>query len=180
MDTQRKTASAAIHERLKHPVIDADGHWIEFEPTLLDYLKQVGGPSLVARFRREDYLAGLRSWTQMTPEERGARRPTQPAWWGFPAKNSRDRATAMLPRLLYERLPEIGLDFAVMYPTLALFFATIKDPEVQTGCLPSAQSDGSRPLPWSGRPPHSSRVYPPCTRPRQLSKNSMWLSISWV
>ena len=132
MDTQPKTASAAIHERLKHPVIDADGHWIEFEPTLLDYLKQVGGPSLVARFRREDYLAGLRSWTQMTPEERGARRPTQPAWWGFPAKNSRDRATAMLPRLLYERLPEIGLDFAVMYPTLALFFATIKDPEVQT------------------------------------------------
>lgn len=132
MDTHRKTASASIHERLKHPVIDADGHWIEFEPTLLDYLKQVGGPSLVDRFRREDYLAGLRSWTQMSPEERRARRPTQPAWWGFPAKNSLDRATAMLPRLLYKRMPEIGLDFAVMYPTLALFFAAIKDPEVQT------------------------------------------------
>jgi len=131
MDTNHKTESAAIHERLKHPVIDADGHWIEFEPTLLDYLKQVGGPTLVDRFRQEDYLAGLRSWARMTPEQRDARRPTQPAWWALPAKNSLDRATAMLPRLLCERMPEIGLDFAVMYPTLALFFPAIKDPEVQ-------------------------------------------------
>ena len=95
MDTHQKTASVAIHEQLKHPVIDADGHWIEFEPTLLDYLKQVGGPTLVDRFLQEDYLAGLRSWSRMTPEERRERRPTQPAWWGFPAKNSLDRATAI-------------------------------------------------------------------------------------
>jgi predicted TIM-barrel fold metal-dependent hydrolase len=131
MDTNHNTASASIHARLTHPVIDADGHWIEFEPTLLDYLKQVGGPTMVDRFRQEDYLAGLRSWSRMTPEERRARRPTQPAWWGLPAKNSRDRATAMLPRLLYERMAEIGLDFAVVYPTLALFFPIIKDHEVQ-------------------------------------------------
>jgi predicted TIM-barrel fold metal-dependent hydrolase len=131
MDTNGKTASASIRARLTHPVIDADGHWVEFEPTLLDYLKQVGGPTMVERFRREDYLAGLRSWSRMTPEERRASRPTQPAWWGLPAKNSVDRATAMLPRLLYQRLADIGLDFAVVYPTLALFFAAIKDPEVQ-------------------------------------------------
>jgi len=109
-------------------VIDADGHWIEFEPTLLDYLKHVGGPTMVDRFLQEDYLAGLRSWSRMTPEERRARRPTQPAWWGLPAKNSRDRATAMLPRLLYERMADIGLDFAVVYPTLALFFPGDKRP----------------------------------------------------
>jgi len=131
MDTNGKTASASIRARLTHPVIDADGHWIEFEPTLLDYLKRVGGPTMVERFRREDYLAGLRSWSRMTPEERRARRPTQPAWWGLPAKNSLDRATAMLPRLLYQRMADIGLDFAVVYPTLALFFPAIKDPEVQ-------------------------------------------------
>ncbi|HEV8712034.1 MAG TPA: amidohydrolase family protein [Candidatus Binatia bacterium] len=131
MDMPHKPASASIRARLTHPVIDADGHWIEFEPTLLDYLKQVGGPTMVERFRQEDYLAGLRSWSRMTPEERRARRPTQPAWWGFPAKNSLDRATAMLPRLLYERMEDIGLDFAVVYPTLALFFPAIKDLEVQ-------------------------------------------------
>jgi hypothetical protein len=38
-------ASAQIHCRLNHPVIDADGHWIEFEPTLLGYLDSVAGPN---------------------------------------------------------------------------------------------------------------------------------------
>ncbi len=126
-----KSASAKIHDRLNHPVIDADGHWIEFEPTLLDYLDGVAGPSMVDRLRRDDYLAGLRSWSQMSQEERRARRAIQPPWWGFPARNSLDRATAMLPRLLHQRMVEIGLDFAFAYPTLALFFAAIKDHELQ-------------------------------------------------
>src|SRR5258706_4208622 len=132
MDTHHKTASASIHARLKHPVIDADGHWIEFEPTLLDYLKQVGGPTMVDRFRRNEYATSSRSWSQMTLEERRARRSMQPSWWAFPTKNSLDRATAMLPQLLYERMVDIGLDFAVVYPTLALLFSTMKDPEVRS------------------------------------------------
>jgi predicted TIM-barrel fold metal-dependent hydrolase len=123
--------SANIHRQLSHPVIDADGHWIEFEPTLLDHLDAVAGPAMVDRFRREDYLAGLQRWTRMTAEERRARRAIQPAWWGLPARNSLDRATAMLPRLLYQRMDEIGLDFSVAYPTLALFFPAINDHEVQ-------------------------------------------------
>ncbi|NOT56824.1 MAG: amidohydrolase family protein [Deltaproteobacteria bacterium] len=126
-----KTASASLHARLTHPVIDADGHWIEFEPTFLDYLKQVGGPTMIDRYRRNEYSAGLRKWSGMTPEERRARRPLQPAWWAFPTLNSLDRATAMLPRLLYERMTDLGLDFAVVYPTLALFFPAMKDHEVR-------------------------------------------------
>jgi predicted TIM-barrel fold metal-dependent hydrolase len=126
-----QTQSAMIHDRIRHPVIDSDGHWVEFEPTLLDYLDGVAGPSMVDRFRREDYLAGLRKWSRMTPEERRASRFIQPAWWGLPARNSLDRATSMLPRLLYERLGEFGLDFTIAYPSLALFFAAIKDHEVQ-------------------------------------------------
>ncbi|HKV54815.1 MAG TPA: amidohydrolase family protein [Candidatus Binataceae bacterium] len=125
-----KSPSAAIHQRLSHPVIDSDGHWVEFEPVLLEYLDGVAGPSMVDRFRREDYLAGLGSWSRMTLEERSARRPIQPAWWGLPARNALDRATSMLPKLMYERLDDIGLDFAIAYPTLALFFPTIKDHEV--------------------------------------------------
>jgi predicted TIM-barrel fold metal-dependent hydrolase len=126
-----RSQSAIIHEQLKHPVIDSDGHWIEFEPTLFDYLDGVAGPSMVDRLRREDYLAGLGKWSRMTPEERRDRRLIQPAWWGLPARNSLDRATAMLPRLLYERMSEFGLDFTIAYPTLALFFAAIKDHELQ-------------------------------------------------
>ncbi|MGH7933763.1 MAG: amidohydrolase family protein [Candidatus Binataceae bacterium] len=130
MATNHKSGSATLRARIKHPVIDSDGHWIEFEPTLLDYLDEVAGPAMVDRFRREDYLAGLGSWSRMTPEERAARRPTQPAWWGMPAKNTRDRATAMLPRMLHERMGEMGLDFTVAYPTLALFFPIMKDHDV--------------------------------------------------
>jgi predicted TIM-barrel fold metal-dependent hydrolase len=132
MEVHHKTSSASIHARLTHPVIDGDGHWIEFEPTLLDYLKQVGGPTMVDRYRRNEYSTSSRMWSQMTPEKRRARRALQPAWWAFPAKNSLDRATAMLPRLLYERMADIGLDFAVVYPTLALFFPAMKDPEVRS------------------------------------------------
>jgi predicted TIM-barrel fold metal-dependent hydrolase len=126
-----KSASAEIHDRLNHPVIDADGHWIEFEPTLLDYLDGVAGPAMVDRLRRDDYLAGLAGWSRMSLEERRSRRAIQPPWWGLPARNALDRATAMLPRLLRERMDEIGLDFAIAYPTLALFFAAIRDHELQ-------------------------------------------------
>jgi predicted TIM-barrel fold metal-dependent hydrolase len=132
MDLRHKTTSAALHARLAHPVIDGDGHWIEFEPTLLDYLKQVGGPTMVERYRRDEYSAGLQHWARMTLEERYARRALQPSWWAFPTKNSRDRATAMLPQLLYERMADIGLNFAVVYPTLALLFPAMRDPEVRS------------------------------------------------
>ena len=38
----------------------------------------------------------------------------------MPTKNTRDRATEILPRLLYERLDEFGMDFTVLYPTAGL------------------------------------------------------------
>lgn len=131
MDSHQKTTPATLRARLTHPVIDGDGHWIEFEPTLLDYLTQVGGPTMVDRYRRDEYSVGLQHWARMTLTERYARRALQPAWWAFPAKNSLDRATAMLPRLLHDRMVDIGLDFAVVYPTLALFFPAMRDPEVR-------------------------------------------------
>ena len=47
MDTAR---SAAVRVRLTHPVIDSDGHMIEFEPGFLDALKHVGGRTMLERF----------------------------------------------------------------------------------------------------------------------------------
>src|SRR6266576_224970 len=94
--------SARIRAHLNHKVIDSDGHIIEFEPGLLDYLKQLGGHKLVEHFKA--WEAGLFGWYRMSPEERRDRRATRPGWWMAPAKNTLDRATATLPRLLYERL----------------------------------------------------------------------------
>ena len=48
---------------------------------------------------------------------------------GVPAKNTLDRATALLPRLLYELLDEWGFDFTVLYPTLGLRMPFIPDSE---------------------------------------------------
>ena len=51
---------------------------------------------------------------------RKRRRRAQEAFWALPTKNTRDRATEILPRLLYERLDEFGMDFTVLYPTAGL------------------------------------------------------------
>ena len=125
-------SAESIHARLSHPVIDSDGHWIEFEPAALEYLHQVGGQRVVERYQKVANQFGNKKWAQLSGQERRERRMLQPAWWGVPTKNTRDRATAMLPRLLYERMGELGLDFSVMYPTGgALFAPFLRDEEVR-------------------------------------------------
>ena len=49
----------------------------------------------------------------------------------MPTENSLDRATASLPRLLNERMDELGIDYAVLYPTRSLVLDRIPDPEVR-------------------------------------------------
>ena len=39
--------AAEIHDGLKHPVIDGDGHWMEPIPVFLEYLREVGGAKSV-------------------------------------------------------------------------------------------------------------------------------------
>ena len=111
--------SAALRARLGHPVIDSDGHTLEFGPGVLDHLNQVGGPMLVDSFKTWR-AKGLHRWYGLSPEERRDKRATRITWWGMPTKNTRDRATAGLPKLLYERLDEFGLDYSILYPTLGL------------------------------------------------------------
>ena len=50
---------------------------------------------------------------------------------GVPTRNTLDRATAMLPKLLYQRMDELGMDFAVLYPTAALRIPFIADEETR-------------------------------------------------
>jgi predicted TIM-barrel fold metal-dependent hydrolase len=113
---------------LRHPVIDADGHLAEYVPTFLDYLRQVAGPALTERFENAMKRSG---WYAMTPEERRAKRVYRPSWWSFPARNSLDRATAMLPALLRARLDELGIDFAVVYTTMGIFLPRIENDEMR-------------------------------------------------
>jgi predicted TIM-barrel fold metal-dependent hydrolase len=118
-------APAQIRARLDHPVIDGDGHWVEFDPVFAERMRKVGG-DLAA----DGFLAAMqttRDALSMSVAERRRRRIAQPAFWSRQASNTRDRATAMLPRLLYERLPEFGTDFAIIYPTAGLRLPRIAD-----------------------------------------------------
>jgi predicted TIM-barrel fold metal-dependent hydrolase len=129
MSISQRSRSEEIRDRLNHPVIDSDGHIIEFEPGVTDHLAQIAGPLLAKRFR--EWEQGFFAWYEMSKEQRQTRRATRPGWWMAPSKNTLDRATATLPGLLYDRLGEMGIDFSVIYPTLGLAILHMQDEELQ-------------------------------------------------
>lgn len=129
-----KSPSAKIRERLNHPIIDSDGHVAEFEPAFLDYLDEVAGPAMVDRFRNLPDSPMRFRWYNLSPEERRRNRQPRPHWWVHPTRNTLDRATSSLPKLLYERLDEMGLDFTIIYPSLGLFMLHLPDAEMRQAC----------------------------------------------
>jgi predicted TIM-barrel fold metal-dependent hydrolase len=109
---------AEIRRRLEHPVIDADGHLVEFMPLVLDCLHEVAGAGVADRFvefRRSPFTSG-----GFLPSR---------VFFGNPL--GLDRMTVMLPDLLHRRLEEIGLDFALLYPTSGLSVLSIPDDELR-------------------------------------------------
>ena len=136
MASTHGTKSAQVRARLNHPVIDADGHMIEFDLGFVDYLKNVGGATMVKRYEEtvgNGYFVATDgdAWHKLTPEQRRKTRATRRPWWALPTKNTLDRATATLPKLQYERLDQFGLDFAVLYPSLGLGFPAIPDDDLR-------------------------------------------------
>lgn len=123
--------TAAIRARLDHPVIDADGHLVEFLPLVRDFLVELGGSSLAAGLDR--LLDGPGMIRGLDASARRGAGMSRTGWWGVPARNTLDRATAMLPGLLYDRLDEIGVDLAVLYPTFGLVPMALEDDELRRG-----------------------------------------------
>lgn len=120
---------AAIRARLDHPVIDNDGHIIEFLPLVRDILVDLAGESVAVAF---DRLVDSGRLGQLVPaDERRSRGMSRNAWWGVPTRNTLDRATAMLPRLMYDRLDQMGIDVAFLYPTYGLTSIHIPDAELR-------------------------------------------------
>jgi predicted TIM-barrel fold metal-dependent hydrolase len=136
---RRAGAGAALRAGLDHPVVDADGHFIETAPVMkdffLDYVKDQGGAEMAGRLERSGGLdyddTVLRPWAAMSEAERRASWVTRPPWWSLPAANTLDRATAHLPALLHERLDDFGIDFAVLYPSRTLTTTALKDEELR-------------------------------------------------
>jgi predicted TIM-barrel fold metal-dependent hydrolase len=128
MSNSHRSEAANLRARLNHPVIDSDGHWVEFGPQLNDYLKRIGGSKALDGFKSRP----TEVWHLTIPlQERRGRRLDQPVWWGMPSRNTLDRATAMLPKLLYQRLEDFGFDFVVLYPSAGLRAPFIPDAELR-------------------------------------------------
>jgi predicted TIM-barrel fold metal-dependent hydrolase len=118
------TAGADIRASLGHPVVDADGHVLEPFPMVAEYVRRLGRDDVVER------------WLAPSVDDRGparstGRRDPMGAWWALPS-DARDRATGYLPALLYERLDEIGIDFAILYTSVGLACLSDPDEEVRT------------------------------------------------
>jgi predicted TIM-barrel fold metal-dependent hydrolase len=126
--------AAEVRAQLDHPVIDCDGHIREFMPAALPYLRESLGQPAFDRYQREG-SALQHSYGGGGTEERRRTRAPQGAWWASPAKNTRDRTTSHTPKLLYERLDELGMDYSVLYPTLAFGTAGLDDEELRRGLV---------------------------------------------
>ena len=73
-----------IRSRLDHPVIDGDGHWVEFDPVFSDRMRKVGGDKAA-----DGFLAAMRTTRDalgMSVAERRRRRIAQPAFWSRQAE----------------------------------------------------------------------------------------------
>jgi predicted TIM-barrel fold metal-dependent hydrolase len=128
--TRHVSKSQKIRARLNHPIIDSDGHTIENPHVLAEYIKSEGGSKTAERFAASGGGYGLVIRGEGLAEARD-RGITRGPWWGMPAANTLDRATAMLPGLLYERLDELGLDYTVLYTTIGFSLIGIEDEELR-------------------------------------------------
>ena len=143
--------AADIRARLGHPVIDGDGHWLEPIPVFLEYLSEVGGTGAVDELRAFWNRNG--EWYRVDWAERQRKRLRRTIWWGVTTQTF-DKATALLPGLLNERLPELGIDFAIIYPSSGLTIHTIP------GDLQPAMARAYNMMTWDMFSPYRERFAP--------------------
>jgi len=111
-----------IRSQLDHPIIDGDGHLLEFLPLVNDLVREVAGADIADRYQRFMRRA-------LAPDDAGF----MPArvFWGLPEEHTLDRMTVTLPALTYARAEEFGLDFLLLYPSFGLTVLAIPDAEVR-------------------------------------------------
>jgi predicted TIM-barrel fold metal-dependent hydrolase len=132
-----RSAAARVRADLDHPIVDSDGHLVEVMPVFEEYFREIAGDDVVDRYcaaRGWDRDIGPHGWSEQSIEQRRQSRATAPIWWANPI-DARDRATAYLPALLYERLDELGIDFTILYPSVGGMLRSWPDEDVRiAGC----------------------------------------------
>ncbi len=118
-----------IRQQLDHPVIDGDGHLIEYTPVVRDFLVELAGEDIAKSFDTLQHGGALAR--QVPLDAKRGLGMTRFAWWGVPTRNTLDRATAMMPKLMYDRMDELGLDYALLFPTYGLTVTALPDDELR-------------------------------------------------
>jgi predicted TIM-barrel fold metal-dependent hydrolase len=118
MTTQSGKSGADTRAKLKHPVVDSDGHMMETTFAILDFVRKVGGPEIARRYET------------MLLDDSNAR-SRRAVWVSHSGPHTIDGATAMLPKLYRSRLDEAGIDFGIVYGTHALSVLAMGDDELR-------------------------------------------------
>jgi len=126
-------SAAEIRAQLSHPVIDIDGHTVEFIPALEGYLRDEGVALRDAlSLTMPGSLGPVMDWYSLSIAERAKSRVARGPW-GIGLEHTIDQATAFLPSLLYDRLDELGMDFSVIYPSIGLLFPHLNEEDHRRG-----------------------------------------------
>src|SRR2546429_9860809 len=88
MSTHAQTEARQIRGRLKHPIIDADGHWAEFNPLMRQEFRRIGGDTAVEALDMAS--ARIPDSLNMSVAERRRRPIRQAGLWFLPAQNTPD------------------------------------------------------------------------------------------
>ena len=130
--TRTRRSSRSIRDEVTHPIVDIDGHVIEHVPSLLPHLRESLGADLFTRYCAGEFQGLFVPPSGGTDDRRPSRAPNN-GWWGVPTQNTLDRATAMIPGLLHERMDELGIDVTVLYPTLGFGIAGVDLDDLRLG-----------------------------------------------
>jgi len=115
--------AARLREELGYPVLDADGHIVELMAVFADYVRDHGHEDLL----KGGMMKRTRAIEDLSMEERRAG-GVLPNSWHVPS-STEYYATVTSPKRYYERLPEAGIDFAVLYPSFGNALLQIHEAE---------------------------------------------------
>ena len=88
MSYVRSDAIDQIRKTIDHPIVDSDGHFIEFYPVVRDFLVEEAGEGVAERLDlMMNGSRGLRDLSKDQYRGLGAYRYT---WWGIPSENTLD------------------------------------------------------------------------------------------
>jgi predicted TIM-barrel fold metal-dependent hydrolase len=130
-DSSHGPTAREVRANAGHPIIDADGHVLEYPPAVEPFVREALGSVAYERYvARATPLANIMN---ADAARRGATRTPQSAWWGTPSANTHDLAAAAFPSLLVDRLDECGIDYSILFPTKGFGIAGIDDDELRNG-----------------------------------------------